>query len=178
MELNAKGALFYAGLGVRALGAMAGAGLLAPVRPDRLLRMAAALRRGFSPATACALAAARHPERAAVIDERGALSFAELERRSLALAAALHARFGVGPERALALMCRNHRGFVEALLAAAHLGADLLLLNTEFPGPQLAEALARRPLGALIADADLAATLDAAGYTGPRVLAWADRVIK
>jgi hypothetical protein len=62
MTTSGQGGLFYAALGARALGAFAAAGLLAPVRPDRLLRMAAAARRGgVSPATACALGAARHP---------------------------------------------------------------------------------------------------------------------
>jgi hypothetical protein len=32
-------------------------------------------------------------------------------------------------------MCRNHRGFVDALVAANRIGADVLLLNTSFAGP-------------------------------------------
>src|SRR5262249_21661839 len=100
------------------------------------------------------------------------VTFAEIDRKSAALAAALAADFGVGPTRGLAVMCRNHRGFVEALLAAARLGADLLLLNTEFPGPQLAQALARQPLGAVLLDEEFAPRFDDAGYAGPRVLAW------
>jgi fatty-acyl-CoA synthase len=171
---SSPGPLFFAGLGVRALGALARAGLFAPVRPDRLPRMLAALRHGFSPATACRLAAARTPDRPAVIDERGALSFAALDRRSAAIAAALSADFGVGPGRGLAVMCRNHRGFVEALLAAARLGADLLLLNTEFPGPQLAQALRGQSLGAIVLDEEFAPRLDDAGFTGPRIHAWLD----
>jgi fatty-acyl-CoA synthase len=134
----------------------------------------AALRLGVSPATACALAAARHPERAAIIDERGAKSAGELDQRVNAIAAALRRDFAVAPPRALAIMCRNHRGFVEALLAGARLGVDLLLLNTEFPGPQLAQALARHAIGAVIIDAEFAERCDAAGYAGPRIIAWHD----
>ena len=40
-------------------------------------------------------------------------------------------------------MARNHRGFVEATVAAAKLGADLLYLNTAFAGPQLVDVLER-----------------------------------
>ena len=40
-------------------------------------------------------------------------------------------------------MCRNHRGFVDATLAIAKLGADILYLNTAFAGPQLVEVLER-----------------------------------
>jgi fatty-acyl-CoA synthase len=173
--MREDGPLFYAALGVRALGALAGAGLLAPVRPDRLVRMLGALRLGVSPATACRLAAARYPERAAIVDERGSLCYGELERRSQAIAGALQADFGVGPARGLAVMCRNHRGFVEALLAGARLGADVLLLNSEFAGPQLRQALARLRLGAVVVDEELAPALDSAGFVGPRILAWHDR---
>jgi fatty-acyl-CoA synthase len=161
---------------VRALRALAGAGVLAPVRPDRLPRLVAALRLGVSPATASALAAARHPDRPAIIDERGVESAAELDRRVNAIAAALRRDFGLEPPRSLAIMCRNHRGFVEALLAGARLGVDLLLLNTEFPGPQLAQALARHPIaiGAVVLDAEFIARFDDAGCTVPRIVAWHD----
>ena len=40
-------------------------------------------------------------------------------------------------------MCRNHRGFVDASVAAAKLGADILYLNTAFAGPQLVDVLER-----------------------------------
>ena len=40
-------------------------------------------------------------------------------------------------------MCRNHRGFVDATIAAAKLGADMLYLNTAFAGPQLVDVLDR-----------------------------------
>ena len=44
----------------------------------------------------------------------------------------------------LGIMARNHRGFVEALIAANRLGADVLLLNTSFAGPALAEVVHAR----------------------------------
>ena len=44
-------------------------------------------------------------------------------------------------------MARNHRGFVEALIAANRIGADVLLLNTSFAGPALAEVLQREGEG-------------------------------
>ena len=150
-------------------------GVLAPVRPDRLVRMLDAVRRtGVTPATACAIGAARHPDQRAIVDDRGAITYRELDRRVAAIAAGL-ASEGVGPSNAVAIMCRNHRGFVEALLAATRLGADVLLLNTEFPGPQLADALAGHAVGAVILDEEFAPVFDAAGYRGLRVLAWCDR---
>ena len=73
-----------------------------------------------------------------------------------------------------AVMCRNHRGFVEALLAGSRLGADLLLLNTEFAGPQLAQVLEREKPGTAILDEEFASAFDEAGFEGNRVLAWAE----
>ena len=49
-------------------------------------------------------------------------------------------------------MCRNHRGFVEATLACAKLGASALYLNTVFAGPQLAEVMEREAPKALVYD--------------------------
>ena len=71
-----------------------------------------------------------------MVDERGDLTFGEMHRRSNALARALAER-GVAEGDSVALMCRNHRGFVDATVAVAKLGADLLYLNTAFAGPQL-----------------------------------------
>jgi fatty-acyl-CoA synthase len=68
-------------------------------------------------------------------------------------------------------MCRNHRGFVRAVAAAAHLGADLLLLNTDFPAPQLSQALDRYELAAIVADAEFAPVIAASGFSGPVVVA-------
>jgi fatty-acyl-CoA synthase len=165
---------FEARLYVGALRALVAAGVLAPVSPTRWPRLLAALRLGFGPATACRLGAARHPERTAVVDERGAVSYGALESRVAAIAAALARDHGVGPARGLAILCRNHRGFVEAILAASLLGADALLLNTDFAGPQLAQALQKQSVGALVLDEEFAERCDVAGYAGARIIAWHD----
>jgi acyl-CoA synthetase (AMP-forming)/AMP-acid ligase II len=68
----------------------------------------------------------------------------------------------------VAIMCRNHRGFIEASIAVAKLGADVLYLNTAFSGPQLVELLERdQPRGlvldeefiSLVGEADVPATV-------------------
>ena len=82
------------------------------------------------------------PGRTALVDELGELTFGELHDRSNRLADSLRAR-GVGPGDGVAIMCRNHRGFVDASIAAAKLGADILYLNTAFAGPQLVDVLDR-----------------------------------
>ncbi len=167
-----------AGMAVPALRALAGAGVLKPLPPARALQALSAARAlGLGAAAGCAVSAARDPHCPAVIDERGSITFGELNDRAERIAAALSSEHGVGPDRSLAVMCRNHRGFVEAMLTASRLGADLLLLNTDFPGPQLAQALAPHRPGAIVHDAEFTAALDGAesGPTRPaRILAWHD----
>jgi fatty-acyl-CoA synthase len=148
-------------------------GLLGPLRPDKYLRMAGAIRRqGLSAMTGTSLAAARRPGGLALVDERGAMTWGELEARTDALAAALsgHARVG--------LLARNHRGFVETLVATGKLGADLVLLNTAFSGPQLTELLGRERVDVLVHDQEYAealAGLPGVDDGGPlRVTAWED----
>jgi fatty-acyl-CoA synthase len=134
------------------LAALADAGVLRPVRPDKLVRMLRELRRwGASPAAGITSAAILNPERAMLIDEDGSVTFAEMHRRSNALARAL-ADEGVGPGEGVAIMCRNHRRFVDATLAVAKLGATGLYMNTAFSGPQLAGVVEREEPAVLIYD--------------------------
>src|SRR5215207_4427931 len=71
-------------------------GLIRPMRPDRLARVAERyLRWGASPALGSAANAITAPERTAIIDEAGTLTWEETHRRSNALARALRDE-GVG----------------------------------------------------------------------------------
>lgn len=152
---------------------LARAGVVRPYAPPRLARLVSTLRQwGTGPAGGFASLAVRHPDRPAVVDERGTLTFAELHRRSNALARGL-AALGVREGDAVAIMCRNHRGFVEASIAVARLGADLLYLNTAFAGPQLADVLARERPGAVIHDEEFTGLLAQAPIER-RVLGWTE----
>lgn len=156
---------------------LAKAGFLTPMRPDRTLRMIAAARdEGLSITTGFATAAQRFPDRPGLIDELGTLTWRELDENSHALAAALQQLPG-GPPQVLGVMCRNHRGFVEALIAATRIGADVLLLNTAFAGPALAEVVNREGVDAVIYDDEFTASVDQALADAPtarRILAWSD----
>ncbi len=150
------------------------AGLLGPYRPDRLLNMARALGRyGISVAGAYALNLARDPARAAIIDERGVLTFSEVEERTTRLATALAER-GVDEAGRVALLCRNHRGFIEATIALAKLGADALYLNTGFAPPQLAAVFDREQATAIILDEEFLPVAHQIGPDVPRVVAWSE----
>ncbi|WP_369804210.1 acyl-CoA ligase FadD12 [Mycobacterium sp. GA-2829] len=152
-------------------------GLVAPLRPDRYLRMGAAVRRvGMTATVGFATAAQRCPDRPGLVDERGTLTFRELDDTSDALAVALQ-RLPGGTPRTVGIMCRNHRGFVQALLAANRIGADALLLNTSFAGPALAEVAEREGADAMIYDEEFTEIVDRALTNLPdavRIVAWAD----
>jgi fatty-acyl-CoA synthase len=131
-------------------------GLLAPVRPDRLAGMTRAVaKHGLTPAAAFAVGAARHPQRIAVADDDGTITYTELEQRANAAARALSER-GVEAGDRVALLARNSRWFVIALCALGKLGATVVHLNTGFAGPALAQALNDENVRGVVYDAEFA----------------------
>ncbi|MHB8241456.1 MAG: acyl-CoA synthetase [Solirubrobacteraceae bacterium] len=149
-------------------------GIAAPVRPDRAVRSLAALRRwGPTPAAAYVASAARFPGRAAIVDERGTLTFEEVHERTNALAHEL-ARAGIAEQDGVAIMCRNHRGFIEATVACSKLGASALYLNTAFAGPQITDVLARESPVAVIYDEEFADLVSEGASTRKRFVAWSE----
>jgi acyl-CoA synthetase (AMP-forming)/AMP-acid ligase II len=153
---------------------LADAGILSPTRPDRLVGLAQALLRwGPTPAAGYSVAAARHPDEPAIVDELGTLTFREVHERTNALAHALSDE-GLGEGDGVGLMARNHRGFVDALVACSKLGCDVLFLNTAFSGPQLTDVVKREKPKALIYDQEFAEVLADAGHRRKRFVAWHD----
>jgi acyl-CoA synthetase (AMP-forming)/AMP-acid ligase II len=159
------------------VGTLYRARVIAPLRPDRYVRMGAAVRRaGMNATSGFAIAAQRCPDRPGLVDELGTLTWRELDDKSDALAAALQALPGGSPG-VVGIMARNHRGFIESLIAANRIGADVLLLNTSFAGPALAEVVAREKVDALIYDEEFAPSITQAAKNRPqatRIVAWTD----
>ena len=153
------------------------AGVIAPMRPDRYVKIAAAMRReGMGMTSGFAAAAQRCPERPGLIDELGTLTWRQLDERINAFAAALQ-RLPGGQPRAVGVMCRNHRGFVEAVVAANRIGSDVVLLNTSFAGPALAEVVNREGVDAVVYDEEFTEAVDRALADQPaatRIVAWAE----
>jgi acyl-CoA synthetase (AMP-forming)/AMP-acid ligase II len=150
------------------------AGLVRPVRPDKLVRSGLTLARwGPTPAAGFTSAAIHSGDRTGIIDERGGLTFGELHRRSNALARGL-AGHGIRPGDGVAILCRDHRSFVEATIACSKLGVVALYLNTAFAGPQLEEVVNREGPRAIIHDAEFTELLDEAARGRTRFIAWED----
>ncbi len=159
---------------LRTLVTLTRAGIVHPERPDRLWHTARALLRyGTTPAAGYTAAAKNFPDEPAVIDELGTLSFKQLDARTNALANAL-ADDGVKPGDGVAIMCRNHRGWIDAVVACSKLGANALFLNTAFSGPQLADVAEREDPKAVIYDHEFAEVLADAAKDRRRYVAWHD----
>jgi acyl-CoA synthetase (AMP-forming)/AMP-acid ligase II len=156
--------------------------MIAPMRPDRYLKMAAAMRReGMGMTVGFASAAQRCPDRPGLVDELGTLTWRQLDERINALAAALQqlpfSGRPTGKTGVIGVMCRNHRGFVEAVVASSRIGSDVVLLNTSFAGPAMADVVNREGVEAVIYDEEFTATVDRALADKPdatRILAWTD----
>jgi fatty-acyl-CoA synthase len=150
------------------------AGVIRPIRPDRLWGVLRTLQKwGRSPAAGAISLAERYPDGTMIVDELGTLTYSEVDTRTNALAHALSDN-GIGEGDGVGVMCRNHRGFVEATLALSKLGADALYLNTAFAGPQLTEVVQREKPKALIFDEEFYGLLEDAGHRRKRFVAWHD----
>jgi fatty-acyl-CoA synthase len=151
-----------------------GTGMVQPERPDKALRTLAALRRwGPSSPAAYLGGAIRFPERAAIVDDRGSVSYREVHRRTNALAHELR-KAGIDEDQSVAIMCRNHRGFIEATVACAKLGAGALYLNTAFAGPQITDVLRREDPAAVIYDEEFGELVADGAQGRRRFIAWSD----
>ena len=148
--------------------------MFAPTRPDRLARSIKVLKEwGTTVAGGYHIAALRFGGEIALIDELGSLTFAEVHERTNALAHAW-AQDGIGEDDAVAILCRNHRGFVEALVTCSKLGAHAVLLNTAFAGRQLEAVCAQERPVALVYDEEFADAVAGAAAGRRRYVAWSD----
>ena len=150
------------------------AGVIRPFGPVTLAGLVKTLRTwGMGVAGGFTAVAIRFPERTGLVDELGDLTFREIDERSNALADEL-AKRGVREGDGVALLARNHRGFLDAALAISKLGANVLLLNTAFAAPQLGEVCEREGAKLVIHDEEFDDLVDRADVSAPRLLAWTD----
>ena len=123
--------------------------------PQNLVAMVADLRRWGEVGMIPALNARRYPNRTALIDDEGTMTFAELNDASNAAANGLLA-MGVTGGDGVAILARNHRWFLIANYASARVGARTIMLNTEFSGPQIREVSQREGAKVIIYDDEYA----------------------
>jgi fatty-acyl-CoA synthase len=157
----------------RSVDVMRRAGLVPFPRLDEGVRSLVALRK-FGPfAGANHISARRDPTAVGIVDELGPLTYKQLDDQSNALARAWSER-GIKPGQVVAALCRDHRGLVLTMAASGKLGVRLLLMNTGFAKPQLADVAKREGVTALVYDQEFTNLLDAIPDGVERYLAWVD----
>ena len=109
------------------------------------------IRRGAHPGICYYMHAHNMPDKTAVIDHRGRLSFRQLNERANRLAAALIER-GIGPGDYVAFMLDNTREFLETLGACGKIGAHAVPVNTKFRVPEISVVLRNVRTGLILYD--------------------------
>lgn len=95
-----------------------------------------------------------YPDKLAIIEESGAMTFRELGARVRALAGGL-ARKGIGPNDVVAIYAPNRKAWVETFYAVGWLGAIPMPINYRLIPEELRHIFARHPVSAVVYDPDL-----------------------
>jgi fatty-acyl-CoA synthase len=116
----------------------------------------AVLATGFNLTTLLRAAARTHPERIALVDDRGSLRYGELWRRAEVAAVALQAAYDMRPGQRVAVACRNHSAAITAICACSRLGAHVVLVNPEQSADKLLALVERQRFDLFVYDEELA----------------------
>ncbi|WP_211318595.1 acyl-CoA synthetase [Nocardioides silvaticus] len=120
------------------------------------------------------IASIRHGrDQLAVIDELADMTYGELDDAANALAHHWR-RIGLAPGDGVSILARNHRWFLVATYAAARCGAKIVLLNTDFAGPQIRDVAAREGTDLLVHDDEYGELLAEVETRLGRIRAWTD----
>ena len=101
------------------------------------------------------------------------MTYGELDDAANALANHWRAQ-GLGPGDGVSILARNHRWFLVATYAAARCGTRIVLLNTDFAGPQIRDVAAREGTDYLVHDDEYGALLAEVETRLGRLRAWTD----
>ena len=120
---------------------------------------------GLGTAAAVTAAALRFGGRSAIVDDAGSVDYRTLDRGASSVAAQLRAESTRpdGSLGAVGILCRNHRWFVTALVAAERAGCDTVLLSTALPASNLAEVCERDGVAVIVADEEFAEVVAQSG---------------
>jgi acyl-CoA synthetase (AMP-forming)/AMP-acid ligase II/uncharacterized protein YndB with AHSA1/START domain len=148
------------------------AGVLTPGRPDKMLRQLNVLAKwGATVAGGYRAMRMRFPKAQAVVDELGTLTFEEVDQRTTRLANGL-TKHGVRQGRRVAVMCRNHAGMIESIVACGKLGASVLLLNTGLSANQVRDTVMTHRPAAVLVDEEFVPLMHYLPASLTRILTW------
>ncbi|MEU1981925.1 acyl-CoA synthetase [Nocardia sp. NPDC019395] len=173
MTLSLPGPVRRAGDIASAVNVMRKRGLFDPLRLDHAAK--SMINAGkFGPFAGVVMhAAATRPDAPAIVDEKGELTFRELDEQSNAFARGLVER-DLRAGDVVAILARDHRGMVLSMLTAGKLGLRAVLMNTGFAKPQFADVAEREKVKAVLHDSEFFDLMSAIPATIPRILTWVD----
>lgn len=100
-----------------------------------------------------------YPERIAVEDENGTLTYSQLYQQSRRVASALSTQYRLKSGSKVALICRNHAPLLKSLFACSYSGADIYLLNGEISPRQFSAFSDKHRFDLIVHDADVSSML-------------------
>ncbi|WP_068271953.1 acyl-CoA synthetase [Aldersonia kunmingensis] len=158
---------------VKAIRVLVKRGLIDPKHPGQLISMAVEGNK-FGPMAAMARSGARrYGESPALADEKGELTYREIDEQSNSIARGL-AELGATADSTIGLLARDHRGLTLGLTSSGKLGARIVLMNTGFGKSQFAEVVEREHVDFLLHDEEFTALANAIPATVPKVLTWVE----
>ncbi|MEV0708851.1 acyl-CoA synthetase [Nocardia aurea] len=158
---------------VKAIGLLRTRGVTDPRKPLETLRTIKESQVFGPQATSVRHSARVTPDAPALVDERGELTYRQLDEQSTAIARGLRAA-GITQGTVIGVLCRDHRGLILTMVAAGKLGVRVALMNTGFAKPQFAAVCEREHVEAMLHDSEFLGLLDALPPELPRYLTWVD----
>jgi len=144
-----------ASIEARSLAALIRAGAVGVELPHKQLQIVGAIRDYGPLGGAARIAAIRHGSHPAIADDRGEITFADLDEQVNRLANAFRAQ-GLGAGSSVGILCRNHRAPLIVAFAASRVGMNAIWLNTAFSQRQATEVAEREGVDILVHDLDFA----------------------
>ena len=127
-------------------------GMLQPLLPHKLVGAGLQLAKwGPGLPSGVNAAAKRFPRQTAIIDDAGEITWSELAAQINQMTQALKER-GVEPGHSIAVLSRNHRHMIVAIVAIMQAGGRVLLLNTMASRSQLGDLAKRENASLVIVD--------------------------
>ncbi|MGX1778636.1 AMP-binding protein [Nocardia brasiliensis] len=151
------------------------AGVIDLRRPGQALTASRVVRRLGPLAGPARMAAIRYPETVAVMDGSMQLTYRELDKTTDAVAWSWIRR-GVSANSVIGILCRDHCGMVQAMIAGAKVGAKICLLNTGFGPVQLSDVAAREGITEIVADEEFSGCIAQLPFEVKRLDVTADSV--
>ncbi|MBF6350921.1 acyl-CoA synthetase [Nocardia flavorosea] len=158
---------------VKAYGLLQSSGFIDLKNPGETLRTLKDSKTYIPQATLIMHSARIAPDAPGLVDERGELSYRELDEQSTKIANGLR-KAGLTEGTVIGILARDHRGLILSMAAAGKLGVKIALMNTGFAKPQFAEVCEREKVKAVLHDSEFVGLLDALPADMPRFLTWVD----